>query len=573
MIRRALYKGFSFIAESKIRKLVADSHAPRNAQLMKLTSILKKNSATEFGNEHGFNKIKSAEDYRAAVPMRDYDGFAPYIEKVVRGEKGVLTQEDPVMFATTSGTTGAPKYIPITNGYLEEFRLASIVSGYHLLQSFPGMANGVTLSIVSPAEEGRTLGDIPYGAISGQLFKHEPYLIKKYISPIPYEVFLIKDYEARYYTLLRLALVLPLSCFYTLNPSTIALLCRRLQTYAPALIRDVRDGTITPPAALSPETLSAIGKFLKPDPLRAGQLEILANSGHFVPHKLWPTLQVVSCWTKAAASFYLADFPQYFGDVPVCDITYGASEGRGTVFMGPGKQMLALHSHFFEFIPEDEIHKPNPKVLLADEIEEGRNYFILFTTSGGLYRYNINDVVRVVGFYNRTPLIEFQYKGGNISSFTGEKITELQVTAAMTRASVRANLSARFFTVVPTFRPEPHYELWIESTNPSGLVERGSDSRTVRPEHLAELFDQELSVENVEYKVKRDSHRLQPVAIKLLKTGSYEAYRLMLTRQGVADAQIKVSHLNPKKEAKEYFESCLQSGNSGILTPAGLLKN
>jgi len=261
MIRKALYKGFSFIAESKIRKLVEDSHAPRSAQLLKLTNILQKNSSTEFGHEHGFNKIKSAEDYRAAVPIRDYDGFSPYINKVVRGEKAVLTQDDPLMFATTSGTTGAPKYIPITTGYLEEFRLASIVSGYHLLQSFPGMANGVTLSIVSAAEEGRTIGDIPYGAISGQLFKHEPYLIKKFISPIPYEVFLIKDYEARYYTLLRLALVLPLSCFYTLNPSTIALLCRRLQKYAPDLIRDVRDGTISPPAVLSTETLAAYASF------------------------------------------------------------------------------------------------------------------------------------------------------------------------------------------------------------------------------------------------------------------------------------------------------------------------
>lgn len=554
MIRRAMYRAFASLAEGKIRALTAASEKPREVQEAKLFKLLQKNAESQFGRDHNFSSIKSVADYQRAVPIRDYEDFRPYIEKATAGQKKILTVEDPLMFATTSGTTAQPKYIPITPGYMEEFRLASVASGYHIYRSFPNVEQGVALSVVSPAVEGHTEAGIPYGAISGQLFQKEPYWVKKYISPIPYQVFLIRDYEIRYYTLLRLALVLPISCFYTLNPSTISLLLRRLKHYAPALIEDVRKGTISPPGELSAVAYDAVSKFLRADAKRADFLNNLLNEGQFVAHKIWPTLELVTCWTKAAAAFYLADFPEQFGNIPVCDITYGASEGRGTVFMGPGKQMLALQSHFFEFVPEAEMGSANPTILLADQLEVGQHYFILFSTSGGLYRYNINDVVVVTGFFNRTPMLEFQYKGGNISSFTGEKITELQVTASVVRAAKRVGRNLRFFTVIPQFRPEPHYEVWIE---PDFGHEFDPDRSEQQLAQLAQALDDELAIENVEYKTKRDSLRLEKVEARLLTAGSYENFRKYLTSLGVGDAQIKVSHLNPKAEARQYFESRL----------------
>ena len=557
MFRQALYRAFSLLAEGKISKFKAQTFRPALAQSAKLLEIVAANAESQFGRDHNFGAIRSVADFQKAVPIREYEDFRPYIDRATAGEKSVLTTAEPLMYATTSGTSGKPKYIPITPGYMEEFRLASVVSGYHLLKSFPQIAGGVTLSIASPAEEGRTAGGTPYGAISGQLFQKEPYLIKKFISPIPYEVYLIEDYETRYYTLLRLALVLPLSLFYTLNPSTIALLCRRLQQYAPALISDIRQGTISPPAGaqLTAAAGLSIKHLLKANAQRAQTLQALLDSDKFVPHQIWPTLSVVSCWTKAAASFYLADFAQYFGAVPVCDITYGASEGRGTVFLGPGLQVLAIQSHFFEFVPEDEMGAAEPSVLLADQLVEGQNYFVLFTTSGGLYRYNINDVVKVTGFYNATPLLEFQYKGGNISSFTGEKITELQVTMAVQEAALAAGLKLRFFTVVPVFRPDPHYQVWLELEPDQSYMDK-----------LAQLIDDRLAAINGEYKVKRQSLRLADLQTQLLRQGSYERFRKYLVSQGVADAQIKVTHLNPKEEVRAFFEAELLSQAPGRLS-------
>lgn len=548
-IRKAIYKASELLGSFEVSALEKDAGNLRRAQLRKLMEILKRNASTAYGKERAFANITSLEDFRRAIPVSDYESFRPYIDRMLSGEKAVLTSEEPFMFATTSGTTSGQKYIPVTNSYIKEFRHASTASGYYTIGNFPGIAEGVVFSIFSPATEGNTVCGIPYGAISGALYLRESILTKKFISPIPYPVYQIRDYESKYYTLLRLALALPVTCFYTLNPSTIVVLMKRLQKHADSLIQDVAEGTISAPSELNQECRAAIAPFLRADSVRAEELRKLLASDQFVPHKIWPRLAVVCCWTKAAAAFYLSDFAKYFGRTPVCDITYGASEGRGTVSLGDGRQMLSVRSHFFEFIPEEEIENPEAQVLLADEIVEGKNYYILFSTSAGLYRYHINDVIKVTGFYKGVPLIEFQYKGGNVSSFTGEKLTELQVTEAMSSLSAGLGLSLRFFTVLPEFRPNPHYRLLVEFD-----ANGNSSPFELDLTQLSMHFDNKLAEINSEYRTKRESKRLDPVVMQILRSGTYEKLRTELVRSGVPDAQIKVSHLNPKAEIRKFFE-------------------
>lgn len=528
--------------------LEKDSKEPRQAQLRKLQEIVGRNAASIYGKEHKFSGINSVESFRAAVKINNYEDLRPYIDRMLNGEKSVLTCEEPFMFATTSGTMGKPKFIPVTKSYIREFRHASVASGYYSLNSFPGIAEGVILSLFSPSTEGFSSCGIPYGAISGALYEREPWLVKKFISPIPYTVYKIRDYESKYYTLLRLALVLPITCFYTLNPSTIVVLLRRLKHYGRRLIKDIAEGTVLPPLPLDQECLSDISSFLRPDPQRAQELLALLETDRFLPYAIWPQLQAVCCWTKAAASFYLADFGEFFDSTPIRDITYGASEGRGTVSLGDGRQLLSIRSHFFEFIPEAEIEEANPTVLLADELTVWQNYYILFSTSAGLYRYHINDVIKVTGFYNQTPIIEFQYKGGNVSSFTGEKLTELQIVEAMSLLLKDADFGCRFFSVIPEFKPNPHYQLLLELDDALWLESSEADKRL---QELAAGYDRKLSELNVEYMAKRQSQRLDPVVVQLLSPGAYERLRQSLVASGVADAQIKLSHLNPKTEIKE----------------------
>lgn len=551
-IRRLVYEVFKKLAQKEMDLLDADCRNPEAAQNRKLQEILSRNAETAFGEEHKLAAVKTVRDFQNALPIADYERHKPYIDRIWNGEKNVLSSEQPFMFATTSGTMGQSKYIPVTESYIREFRHASVASGYYTLQKFPALANGVTLSVFSPAQEGLSPAGIPYGAISGGLYLREPWLVKKYIAPIPYEVYLTRDYESKYYAILRCALVLPLSVFYTLNPSTIVVLLKRLDAYGPSLIKDIADGTFSPPRPVEEGLVKAMKPFLRKDPQRARCLSKLLETGELKPHKIWPLLQVVCCWTRASAAFYIKDFPSYFQDVPITDISYGASEGRGTISMGDGRQLLSIRSHFYEFVPEEDIDKENPPALLAHELTEGKNYYILFTTSAGLYRYHINDVIKVVGLHHNCPLIEFQYKGGNISSFTGEKLTELQVTDAMRSALRQHQLDCRYFTVLPEFRPNPHYKLMFEPEK--------NDGAEAQLHQLLQSFESELCRLNIEYQTKRESLRLDPPELVLIKPGSYEQLRKRMSAEGVPDAQIKLSHLNPKEQVRQYFEEQIDSG-------------
>src|SRR6202030_1542603 len=118
---------------------------------------------------------------------------------------------------------------------------------------------------------------------------------------------------------------------------------------------------------------------------------------------------------------------------PVRDVGLIASEGRMTIPVADGTPsgILDVTTHYFEFMPEGEVKSLNPTILAAHEVEEGKTYYILPTTSYGLYRYQIHDLVRVTGFYNKTPLVEFLSKGALFSNLTGEKISEHHVTQSM----------------------------------------------------------------------------------------------------------------------------------------------
>src|SRR4029077_17619107 len=115
-----------------------------------------------------------------------------------------------------------------------------------------------------------------------------------------------------------------------------------------------------------------------------------------------------------------------------------------------------------EFIPEDQIESEEPETVEAHELIEGRRYFILPTTAGGLYRYQIFDLIRCVGFHGTAPVIEFLNKGAHISSVTGEKLSEFQVVAAIAEVQRRLGLRLRSFLLLPTWGEPPYYSLLIE---------------------------------------------------------------------------------------------------------------
>lgn len=509
---------------------------PRAAQREKLREICTRNAGTQFGRKHGFDRVRSVDDYRAAVPPNTYETLAPWIERMTGGEHNVLTADDPLMFATTSGTTGAAKYIPVTPSYLHEYSHGIHVHSYRTFTDFPDMLEGRLLVSSSNDEEGRTPGGVPYGAISGYLTRTQPGVLRRFFV-LPYEICRIKDIEAKYYLTLRHALAADVRAVVTPNPSSLLLLADAMRTHADELIDDIARGTVNP-AYLPDGAPPGLTAGLVPDRRRAAELAACARvTGRLIPAEAWPNLRVVSCWKGGTMPLYLRKLPEHFGDVPVRDLGYMASEGRGaTPLVNSGAAgVLTVTTHFFEFVPADQRDRPDPDFLTAEELESDHEYHVYLTTSAGLYRYDINDIVRVVDFYRHTPVIEFVRKGAGISSITGEKLTETQVTTALVDVVDRGGYDLDHVTACVEWGEPPCYAFYCETARPWAAD---------RCRQFLQALDGALSVRNIEYEAKRMSRRLGMPVFKRVAPGAFTALRQQRVAAGAPEAQVKIPHLS-----------------------------
>ena len=228
---------------------------------------------------------------------------------------------------------------------------------------------------------------------------------------------------------------------------------------------------------------------------------------------------------------YLQDFPEYFGDVPVRDVGLMASEGRVTIPIEDGTPagILDVTGQYVEFIPRDDVESASPRTLRSHELEVGGEYFLLLTTSSGLYRYSLGDLVRCTGWFHAAPMLEFLNKGEHTCSLAGEKLTEHQVLLAMDAAARRLGCAVRNFILSPHWDRPPRYVLHLEPVSAAVAARPGGGGMEGRGENgieasLAAALDEQLRGVNVEYAGKRDSQRLGGVAVKVLPRGFLEGW-------------------------------------------------
>ena len=189
------------------------------------------------------------------------------------------------------------------------------------------------------------------------------------------------------------------------------------------------------------------------------------------------------------------------------------------------------HHQLHGFIPADNLDDEQPETLLLHgQLEEGKEYGILLTTSSGLYRYDINDVVRVEGFHQRCPLISFVRKGRDMANLTGEKLHANHVIAAMAAAEQSSGVGYIQFTTTPVVA-DMRYDLLVEP-----IDHRISESQI---ETLRDHYDKALQAENEEYEVKRKSGRLHAPQIHQMMPGWSEGLKRSDVKSGMRDAQYK----------------------------------
>ncbi|MEX1095970.1 MAG: GH3 auxin-responsive promoter family protein [Planctomycetales bacterium] len=526
------------------RRFLATTVDCRAAQQRTLEGLLALNGDSRFSRERGLDRVRSVDDFRRALPVADYESFRPYIDEVKLGDHQALLGKANtlLMFSLTSGTTGESKFIPITSRFLADYRRGWQVWGIMCFDDHHPVNWKNVVQISSDYDRFRTPGGTPCGNISGLVSAMQKRIVRLMYT-VPGVIAKIGDPFGKYYATLRLAVADGnVGTVTTANPSTLLQLARIADAEKETLIRDIADGTLSDRFPIDRSVREKLrwntGWRRK---ARARELErIVETTGRLRPRDFWRGLEVLAVWCGGSCANYLPGLRELYGDVPVRDHGLHASEGRMTIPIADNtpQGILDVTTHFFEFIPEEEHGTQQPTVLEAHELEVGRNYYILMTTSSGLYRYDIRDVVRCTGFYGTVPVLEFLHKGAHISNITGEKIAESQIVAAIRRCGPDVPMRLREFTVAPVWSDTPYYEMLIESDRVVDAAER---------RRVTERLDRALQDLNCEYREKRITGRLGPLECRLVPPGTWARYaRARQSRIGGSAEQYKHAYLVPE---------------------------
>lgn len=159
--------------------------------------------------------------------MVTYDEIRADMNRVLRGEKNIFTAEDPVVFAQSSGATGEPKFIsatPTEQGGAHQDIMRNWI--YHSHKDHPAIFDGKIVTLVSPAVEGYAPSGALFGSTSGHMYKNIPALVRRAYA-IPYPVFEIEDYAAKYCVIMRLVMAQDVTLLCTANPSSVLKMCEK----------------------------------------------------------------------------------------------------------------------------------------------------------------------------------------------------------------------------------------------------------------------------------------------------------------------------------------------------------
>lgn len=546
-----------FHARRVFRRFERSLSDVRGMQQRALHGALEMVANSEFGRRHELRGIRTAEQLRSSVPLLTYEDLRPYVERVAGGEIGALFSSGRrvLMFATSSGTTSATKLIPVTPEFVREYRRGWNTFGVKLLTDHAAAVLRPILQVSGRMDERTSPAGIPCGAITGLLARTQKGIVRRFYVGRP-EIALLDDVTARYYTLMRFALVRDVAFAVTANPSTLIRLAQIADANSEALIRDVHDGSLSPEVVGDAAVRERLRAGLRPAPQRAGELaKLRARFGQLRPRDYW-RVEFVACWTGGSMGHYLGRLREWYGPVPVRDIGLLASEGRVTVPLEDDTPVGALDTQaaFFEFIPADELASAAPRTQLAHELSPGCDYGVVLTNYAGLVRYRLDDVVRVHGYLHQTPLLEFLYRAGGVSSVAGEKLTENQVVAAVRTTCERLGVPPPDFVLAPCWGDPPFYRLSSPDSISDGLVES---------------LDAALRGQNEEYDSRRKSGRLGRLQNRVVSADTLSAMdrRLMSSRGSTAE-QYKRTYLFSQVGADDAALRLVENAPPAVQNPA-----
>lgn len=545
------------VGGSQTIRLKKWSRKPRHAAEKTLRDILTYAKNTVYGREHHFERILSAtssEDlfrlYRMYVPVNEnFETLRPYVEKHMMGESDILFPGKPDMYATTSGTTSAPKWIPMTHKYLKDvYGKMSHIWTWNFVKHRSRIFGGHIFTTVGKELEGYAPDGTIYGAVSGVLVRDIPEIIKKHYTA-PACVMSIGDYTARNYTLMRLAMQhRDVTLWATANPSTILELLRTIHENSEELIKDIERGTLTEDFEIPDMIREELEAYMSPHPERAEELRrILAEKGRLDPKDFWPWLQYLSTWKCGNTKIYMDKYMDAFdwNKTFYQELGYIATECRFGFSLDEGNDsVLFPQFHYYEFVEESELDSPRKHFLQIDELEIGKRYCAYVTTYSGLYRYNMNDLVEVGGKYYDTPTVHMISKVNGIVSMTGEKLYEPQFIDAVHQAEESTGIQTKFFVGFADVE-QSRYHFYFEF--------RDENVNQEQADEFAKVVDDKLQHINLEYESKRKSFRLAEPQAHILLSNAYSRFKAACLKDGFRDGQFKFNLLMQDEKRRTKF--------------------
>ena len=535
------------------------SRHPRHTAEKTLRDILTLSRDTVYGKEHHFDVILSATTaddlfrlYQLYVPANDFEALRPYVERHKNGEKDVLFPGKPDMYATTSGTTSEPKWVPMTHKYLKDvYGKMSHIWTWNFVKHRSKIFGGHIFPIVGKEVEGYAPDGTLFGSVSGVLVRDIPSIIKKHYTA-PACVRSVGDYTARNYTLRLMAIQhKDVTLWATANPSTILELMRTVDEHLNEMIADIERGEISEAFHIEPEIREELKPYLKANPARANELRTLLQQkpdGKLLPKDYWPYLQYLSTWKCGNTKIYMEKYLDAFNwdETFYQELGYIATECRfGFSLDDTNESVLFPHMHYYEFVEESEIQSPHKHFLQIDELEIGKRYCAYVTTYSGLFRYNMNDLIEVGGKYKNTPTIHMVSKVNGIVSLTGEKLYETQFIDAVHAAENTTGLKTKFFVGFADIS-ESKYHFYFEFVNEE-ITQEEADL-------LAAEVDKELQKINIEYESKRASFRLHEPQAHILMSNAYSRFKAACLRDGFRDGQFKFNLLMQDEARRGKFK-------------------
>ena len=413
-IKSLLAKPFAIYIHKQIKKGMATAVADQE-NLM--ASLVKTGAKTLFGKDHSFTEIKTHEDFVKLIPIRDYEAFKPYIEKIKEGKHNILWKGQPIYFAKTSGTTSGVKYIPITKdsipNHINTARNALLC--YMVESGNTKFADGKVIFLSgSPILE--RIGNIPTGRLSGIVNHHIPVYLRSNQLP-KYETNCIEDWEEK----------------------------------LDKIVEETINENMTLISGIPPWVQMYFDKLEERSGKKIGDLfpnfSVMVQGGvNYEPYKA----KLIDSIGRNIDTIEL--FP--------------ASEGFFAFQDSQKEKGMLLNTNsgiFFEFVPVNELQKAEPKRLTLKDIKVGENYALIITSNAGLWAYNIGDTVKFLSADPYRIVVTGRIKH-YISAF-GEHVIVEEAEYAILKTTTDENIRINEFTVAPYVaadKGKSYHEWFIE---------------------------------------------------------------------------------------------------------------